>query len=155
MFESSIPQNDNDLSAEKGPACDVRNRLAVSAVYDVPAWGRSSVTRAVTRELADVGNLPGAERISADHLSVWRYGERGYGTGRKSGAGKCHGQAGVWSRNTERDDVVQSCGVCGSAGVFVWECREELGCGAGNGDAGYECVAGLCAFGTPTTGDAG
>jgi len=27
MFESSIPQNDNDLSAEKGPACDVRNRL--------------------------------------------------------------------------------------------------------------------------------
>jgi hypothetical protein len=49
MFESSIPQNDNDLSAEKGPSCDVRNRVAVSAVYDVPMWGRSSVTRAVTR----------------------------------------------------------------------------------------------------------
>jgi hypothetical protein len=49
MFESSIPQNNNDLNAEKGPACDVRNRVAVSAMYDVPAWGRSSVTRAVTR----------------------------------------------------------------------------------------------------------
>ncbi len=49
MFEAAIPQNNNDLNAEKGPACDVRNRLAASAVYDVPAWGRSSVTRAVTR----------------------------------------------------------------------------------------------------------
>jgi hypothetical protein len=49
MFESSIPQNDDDLRAEKGPACDVRNRVAVSAVYDVPAWGRSSVTHAMTK----------------------------------------------------------------------------------------------------------
>ncbi len=49
MFEAAIPQNNNNLNAEKGPACDVRNRLAVSAVYDVPTWGYSSVTRAVTR----------------------------------------------------------------------------------------------------------
>jgi hypothetical protein len=50
MFEAAIPQNNNDLAAEKGPACDVRNRIAVSAVYDVPAWGRSWATRAVTRD---------------------------------------------------------------------------------------------------------
>jgi hypothetical protein len=30
MFESSVPQN-NDLAAEKGPACDVRHRFALSA----------------------------------------------------------------------------------------------------------------------------
>ena len=45
MFEAAIPQNNDDLNAEKGPACDIRNRFAFSAVYDVPAWGRSSVTR--------------------------------------------------------------------------------------------------------------
>ena len=49
MFEAAIPQNNDDLAAEKGPACDVRNRVAVSAVYDVPAWERSRVTRAVTK----------------------------------------------------------------------------------------------------------
>ena len=48
MFESAIPQNDNNLAAEKGPACDVRNRLALSAVYDVPTWGRSRLTRVLT-----------------------------------------------------------------------------------------------------------
>src|SRR5580700_1907803 len=101
-------------------------------------------------ELADVGNLPGTERISTDHLGVRRYCERGNSAGRESCAGKSHGQASVWSGNTERDDVVQSCGVCGSAGVFVWECWEELGCGTGNGDPGCERVAGLCAFGKPT-----
>jgi len=50
MFEAAIPQNNNDLAAEKGPACDVRNRLAVSAVYDVPTWGRSRLTRVVTAD---------------------------------------------------------------------------------------------------------
>jgi hypothetical protein len=50
MFESSIPQDDNDLAAEKGLACDVRNRLALSAVYDVPTWGQSRLTRSVTAD---------------------------------------------------------------------------------------------------------
>jgi hypothetical protein len=49
MFESSIPQNNNDLAAEKGPACDVRHRFALSAVYSIPGWDRSPVVRAVTR----------------------------------------------------------------------------------------------------------
>jgi len=41
MFESSVPQNNNDLAAEKGPSCDIRHRFALSAVYDLPAlrWG--------------------------------------------------------------------------------------------------------------------
>jgi hypothetical protein len=47
MFEAAIPQDNNNLAAEKGPACDVRNRFALSAVYDVPAWGADRFTRSV------------------------------------------------------------------------------------------------------------
>jgi hypothetical protein len=36
MDEASIPQNNLNLNAEKGPGCDVRHRLALSTVYDVP-----------------------------------------------------------------------------------------------------------------------
>lgn len=49
MFESSIPQNNNDLDAEKGPACDVRHRFALSAVYSIPGWTHSNWTGAITK----------------------------------------------------------------------------------------------------------
>ena len=48
MYESSIPQNDNDLDAEKGPACDIRHRFALTGVYDIPAWRESRWVGAVT-----------------------------------------------------------------------------------------------------------
>ncbi len=38
MDESAIPQNNNDLNAEKGLACDLRHRLTASVVYDWPGW---------------------------------------------------------------------------------------------------------------------
>ena len=50
MFESAAPQNNSNLTAEKGPACDIRHRFALSAVYDFPAWGRSDFMRKVTRD---------------------------------------------------------------------------------------------------------
>lgn len=46
MFESSIPQNNDDLAAEKGPGCDVRDRFALSAVYSVPGAGTGWVNAA-------------------------------------------------------------------------------------------------------------
>ena len=49
MDESAIPQNNNDLAAEKGPGCDVRHRLALSAVYDIPGLERNGLLRAVTK----------------------------------------------------------------------------------------------------------
>src|SRR6185369_4963454 len=49
MFESSIPQNNNDLAAEKGPSCDVRHRFAMSAVYDLPGIGKLGWANAVTK----------------------------------------------------------------------------------------------------------
>ncbi len=50
MFESSIPQNNSDLAAEKGPSCDVRHRFALSAVYSIPGVTRSAWTSAITKD---------------------------------------------------------------------------------------------------------
>ncbi len=49
MDESAIPQNNSDLAAEKGPGCDVRHRLALSAVYNIPSFQRTSWTKLVTQ----------------------------------------------------------------------------------------------------------
>jgi hypothetical protein len=49
MFEPAAPQNNSNLSAEKGLACDVRHRFALSAVYDLPALGKSGLVHEVTR----------------------------------------------------------------------------------------------------------
>ncbi len=49
MAEAAIPQNDNNLAAEKGPACDVPLVLNVSVVYDLRAWDASDWTRRLTR----------------------------------------------------------------------------------------------------------
>ena len=48
MFESSIPQNNANLSAEKGPGCDVRHRFSLSLVYEIPALRSSSFMHAAT-----------------------------------------------------------------------------------------------------------
>jgi hypothetical protein len=50
MYESAIPQNDDDLNAERGPACDIRNRFSLSGVYDAPAWTRSRLSSALTKD---------------------------------------------------------------------------------------------------------
>jgi hypothetical protein len=49
MFESTVPQDNRNLRAEKGPACDIRHRFALSAVYDLPWASRWRWSRAVTR----------------------------------------------------------------------------------------------------------
>jgi len=49
MDESTIPQNDSDLAAEKGPGCDVRHRFALSSVYDIPAYKGSEWARLVSQ----------------------------------------------------------------------------------------------------------
>jgi hypothetical protein len=40
MFESSIAQDNNNLKAEKGLGCDIRQRFALSMVLDIPGIGR-------------------------------------------------------------------------------------------------------------------
>ena len=49
MFEAAIPQNDNNLNAEKGPGCDVRQRVSVSAIYASSAVGANLLVQELTR----------------------------------------------------------------------------------------------------------
>ncbi len=49
MFEAATPQNNYNLKAEKGPACDVRHRFALSAVGSFSPVGSKAFTRAITR----------------------------------------------------------------------------------------------------------
>jgi hypothetical protein len=50
MFESAIPQNNSNLSLEKGLACDIRHRFALSAVYDIPALRFARALAAITKD---------------------------------------------------------------------------------------------------------
>lgn len=50
MDESSVPQDNRNLNLEKGPACDVRHRFALSSVYDIPAFRRQEWVRLVTQD---------------------------------------------------------------------------------------------------------
>jgi hypothetical protein len=50
MFEAATPQNNYNLDAEKGPACDVRHRLALSMLGKTSPVGSANLTRALTRD---------------------------------------------------------------------------------------------------------
>jgi hypothetical protein len=50
MFEAATPQNNDDLDAERGPACDIRHRFALSVVYSSRAYGTSHPVQALTRD---------------------------------------------------------------------------------------------------------
>ncbi|HTM17792.1 MAG TPA: carboxypeptidase regulatory-like domain-containing protein [Terracidiphilus sp.] len=50
MFEAATPQNNDDLDAEKGPGCDIRNRFALSAVYSSHAVGSNRMLQALSRD---------------------------------------------------------------------------------------------------------
>jgi hypothetical protein len=49
MFESAIPQDNNNLAAEKGLACDIRHRFSLSTVYELPKLGNGGFMEALTR----------------------------------------------------------------------------------------------------------
>ncbi|HEY0347241.1 MAG TPA: carboxypeptidase regulatory-like domain-containing protein [Pyrinomonadaceae bacterium] len=50
MFESAAPQNNSDLAAEKGLACDIRHRFSLSTVYNVPTLGKSGIAHTLTKD---------------------------------------------------------------------------------------------------------
>jgi hypothetical protein len=50
MFESAIAQNQDNLDADKGPACDVRHRFVVTAVYDIPGVRHDRFLTLLTRD---------------------------------------------------------------------------------------------------------
>lgn len=50
MFESAAPQNNSRLDLEKGLSCDVRHRFALSAVYNLPSWGKEGVAHKLSKD---------------------------------------------------------------------------------------------------------
>ncbi len=50
MFESAAPQDNSNLTLEKGLACDVRHRFALSMVYGIPALKQSGFVHAVSKD---------------------------------------------------------------------------------------------------------
>jgi len=50
MFESAAPQDNSNLKLEKGLACDIRHRFALSAVFDLPAWHDKGFAHTLTRD---------------------------------------------------------------------------------------------------------
>jgi len=48
MDESAIPQNNSDLFAEKGLACDLRHRFTASVVYDLPGYKNGGFAERLT-----------------------------------------------------------------------------------------------------------
>ena len=122
MFESSIPQNNNDLDAEKGPACDIRHRLALSAVYAIPATKRWNWAEKMTANWQLSTILPGAERISIYSFSVWRYRQRGYASGREPDPRQLYRPAGVWAGYAYGGAMVQYRRIRGSRSLYVRQC---------------------------------
>ena len=49
MFESAVPQDSRNLDAEKGPACDIRHRFVLTAVYDIPSFAKSGLAGKLAR----------------------------------------------------------------------------------------------------------
>lgn len=97
MFESSIPQDNSNLAAEKGPGCDLRHRLSVSVVYDLPAlshdggllqqvtkgWRVSSIFQAQTGfpltisvfgDTANAGTVLGENPVRANYTGLPVFG---------------------------------------------------------------------------------
>ena len=50
MFESAAPQDNSNLRLEKGLACDVRHRFALSMVYGIPALKKSGFVHAISKD---------------------------------------------------------------------------------------------------------
>ena len=50
MFEAAIPQDNNNLRAEKGFGCDIRHRFVLSGVYDLPSLNKDGWAKALTRQ---------------------------------------------------------------------------------------------------------
>jgi len=99
MFESAAPQNNSNLSLEKGPACDVRHRFALSAVYSLPAWGslvlftgsqKIGVSQPFTRPKAD-------SRSPSRCLAILRMPARCWA---RPNSRQIHGTASLWPRHS-------------------------------------------------------
>ena len=136
MFESAIPQNNGDLRAEKGPACDIRHRFALKRGVRCPRGRPRAVDARRDAGLAALDHLPGPERLSVHDFGLRRHGQRRNGSRRKPHSRKPHGPAGLRPRDPHGGAVVQSGGVRNACGLQVRRCGPEYGIRAQLADHG-------------------
>jgi hypothetical protein len=144
MFEAAIPQNNNDLRSEKGPACDVRHRFVVSAVYDVKPYNRWDWSRVVTRGW-QISTIYQAQ--SGFPLTISVFGDTansGTVLG-ESDPGQLYGSARLWSGHAESGGVVQSASIFRAGSVYLRQPRSKHGLRPGDADPGLCNRAKLCA----------
>jgi hypothetical protein len=122
MDEASIPQDNRNLAAEKGPGCDVRHRFALSSVYDIP----HGMGAAGNGELALLDHLPGSIGNAFYHLRVWRHGELRHRVGRESHSCERHRAARVWPGYAHIRGMVQPCSFRYASGLYLRRCRTEF-----------------------------
>ena len=103
MFESAIPQNNNDLDAEKGlglrrPA-PFRGQRRIRHSFA----GGAQVDPCAHAQLAALDALSGAERVPVHDLGVRGHGKCRDGSGRESDPRELHRSAGVRIRNPNHE----------------------------------------------------
>src|SRR5215469_1574990 len=116
MFEAATPQNNDNLNAEKGPGCDIRHRVAVSAVYNARPYA----------QLARLRRLSGANRLADHHLGLRRYRERRHSRRREPHPRQPHRQANLRLRNAQRQHLVESRGIRDAAGLLLRQRRPQF-----------------------------
>ena len=127
MFESAIPQDNRNLRAEKGLACDIRHRFVLTAVYDFRPVSRSGWAQTLTRNWQLSTVLSGAERLPVHDLRFWRYRELGHSAGRTSDSCELHGPAGIYGSNAHAGAMVQPISVRRACCEHFRQCRTQHG----------------------------
>ena len=108
MFESAIPQNDNDLEAEKGPSCDVRQRLSLSAVYEHTPVDGDQLDTVHHTQLEALLDLSGAVRHAVHDIGLRRHRQHWHSGRRERDSRELHRTAGFRRGHRHHGRVVQS-----------------------------------------------
>ena len=136
MFEAAIPQNNNDLRSEKGPACDIRHRFSLSAVYDLHTFKRGKVAESVTRNW-QLSAIYQAQTGFPFTISVFGdTANAGTVLGENPVRANYTGQP-VFGADTEAaGGVVQSRGILHTGGLYLRQRRPEYGGRSGHAVVG-------------------
>ena len=150
MDEASIPQNNNDLNAEKGPGCDIRHRFALSTVYDIPAYRRTEWLRLTTQNWHFLAIY---QIQSGMPLTISVFGDTansGTVLGENPIRANADRRAGVRAWHAHRGRMVSSGGIRYTSRFHVWQRRAQFRIWTGYADHGHRAGAQLFHHGKTT-----
>jgi hypothetical protein len=88
MDEAAIPQDNSNLFAEKGLACDLRHRVTASAVYKPTGVAKRGRRPGRHIQLEPCHYPSVFHRLPVHHLRLWRHSQRRHTARRESGAAR-------------------------------------------------------------------